>query len=219
MWKAFPKIALWKTMFFIYSIFIITALTSLFSEPLESGLTWHNFYSSLKTVSKVSIPFLIFIYCLGKWGWLVLWKSPLLGKVVNEALCPNLNGVWAGAIQSNFPMNKGEVLTKDVQLRIKADLFGMKIQLESNDGYQTSKVTHFDIHKDPKTEVFYLTYIYEGYVPIPSELDDRVYQGAATLEIIDPSGDAKLKGTYWTNRAWQRKQNTAGVITLSKVKK
>lgn len=167
----------------------------------------------------VLLASLCFVYFLGKWGWLVLWKAPLMGKIMNEALCPDLNGVWVGCIQSNFPNINGEILNKDVQVKIKADLLGMKIQLESNDNYQTSKVISFDIYKDPKTEVFYLAYIYEAYVPIPSESDDQIYQGAAKLEIIDPSGNPKLKGTYWTNRAWQRKQNTAGVITLSKVKK
>lgn len=219
MWKAFPKLALWKTIFFVFSIFVVTAFVLVFSRSIDDSLSWHNYFSLLKISSEVSVLFLCFLVFLSKWGWLILWKSPYLGKFLNESICPNLNGVWKGTIQSNFSNKEGEFLTKDVQMRIKADLLGVKIQLESSDDYQTSKVTHFDIHKDPKTEAFYLTYIYEGYIPVPKESDDRLYQGAAMLEIIDPSGNIKLKGTYWTNRAWQRKQNTAGVITLSKVNK
>lgn len=53
-------------------------------------------------------------------------------------------------------------------------------------------------------------------MPIPKKTDDRSFEGTAKLEIIVDSQDTILKGTYWANRAWQRGQNTAGILTIKR---
>lgn len=128
---------------------------------------------------------------------------------------PNLNGIWEGTIQSNYLGEDGESTTKAVTLIIDADVFGFNVILNSDDNYQSSKVVQSEIYKDPRTNTFYLSYIFEAEVPIPEETDDRLFEGAAKLEVIMVDNSTLLKGTYWTNRAWQRK-NTAGVITAKR---
>ena len=66
------------------------------------------------------------------------------------------------------------------------------------------------------TKCFYLSYIFEAHVPAPQATDDRMFEGAAKLEVVFDADDTELKGTYWTNRAWQRGLNTAGTMTASR---
>jgi hypothetical protein len=135
---------------------------------------------------------------------------------MHASVCPNLNGKWLGKTQSSYRDADGNNVAKDVELTIKADIFGFDISLRSSDGYQDSKVIQSELYKDPRTNTFYLSYIFEASVPIPDESDDRAFEGAAKLEIIVSSEDTVLKGTYWTNRVWQRGKNTAGVLTITR---
>ena len=121
-------------------------------------------------------------------------------------------------VKSNYRDENGEPITKDVLLNIRADLFGFNVSLKSKDGYQESKVVQSEIYKDPRANTFYLSYIFEASVPIPEETDDRMFEGAAKLEVVFTDEGKELKGTYWTNRAWQRRKNTAGMITVLKTK-
>jgi hypothetical protein len=104
-----------------------------------------------------------------------------------------------------------------VELIIRADLFGVSLALRSLDGYQESQVIQSELYRDPRTGTFYLSYIFEASVPIPQKTDDRVFDGASKLEIIINEENTVLKGTYWTNRAWQRGLNTAGLISMKQV--
>jgi hypothetical protein len=55
-------------------------------------------------------------------------------------------------------------------------------------------------------------------VDLPKETDDSKFDGAAKLAVRFESDDITLIGTYWTNRAWQRGDNTAGTIKLNRIK-
>ena len=121
---------------------------------------------------------------------------------------------WLGEVHSNYTDESGNNIVKEVELTIGADLFGFNLALRSLDGYQESKVIQSELYRDPRTGTFYLSYIFEASVPVPEETDDRLFEGAAKLEIIVNEADTVLKGTYWTNRAWQRGMNTAGLITM-----
>ncbi len=219
MWKVFPKLGLLKLVFFIFSVLFFAAII-LFVSPKITGNTigWVDFDSALKLSTPVTLIFLSIIFILGKWGWLAFWKFPILGGLLNKLVCPDLNGEWQGVVQSNYHDENGKPITKEVLLNIKADLFGFNVSLKSKDGYQESKVVQSEIYKDPRTSIFYLSYIFEAYVPIPEETDDRMFEGAAKLEVVFTDEGTVLKGTYWTNRAWQRRKNTAGMITVLKTK-
>jgi len=216
MWKVFPKLGLLKLLFLIFSALFLSALIIVFSSSQEDTFTWSNFGVALELATPVTLLFIAFIYILGKWGWLLLWEAPFLGRIMHKTICPNLNGEWLGEIQSNFEDSDSNHVIKKVVLRIKADIFGFDVKLKSQDGYQESKVTQSELYKDPRTNTFYLSYIFEANVPFPEDTDDRLFEGAAKLEIIVNSEDTVMKGTYWTNRAFQRGKNTAGVIAISR---
>ena len=216
MWKVFPKIGLLKVLFSIFSALFLTGLILVVGSNQGAGLTWDDFGSAFRLATPITLIFIGFIYVAGKWGWLILWKAPFLGRIMHTYVCPNLNGKWLGKIHSSYKDIDGNNVTKDVELTIKADIFGFDISLRSSDGYQDSKIIQSELYKDPRTNTFYLSYIFEGSVPIPEESDDRLFEGAAKLEIIVSSEDTVLKGTYWTNRAWQRGKNTAGILTITR---
>jgi hypothetical protein len=216
MWKVFPKIGLLKVIFSAFSALFLAGLILVIGPNQGSGIAWDGFASAFKLAAPITLLFIGIVYVIGKWGWLIIWKAPLLGKIMHASVCPNLNGKWLGTIQSSFKDNDGNNVTKEVKVTIKADIFGFNISLHSSDGYQDSKVIQSELYKDPRTNTFYLSYIFEASVPIPKETDDRSFEGAAKLEIIVGSQDTILKGTYWTNRAWQRGQNTAGILTITR---
>lgn len=217
MWKVLPKLGILKILLLIFvALFLAVLILMLDSNDNAKSISWSEFGVAFELASPVTIIFLVFIYATGKWGWSVFWKLPLLGDVLNKHICPNLNGVWTGQIESNYLDKDGNNTVKDVELRIKADLFGFNISQYSLDGYQNSKVIQSEITKDVRTGTFYLSYIFESIVPIPEETDDRTFDGAGRLEVIFVKEAMTLKGTYWTNRAWQRKQNTAGIITVTR---
>ena len=215
MWKVFPKIGLLKVLFSIFSALFLSGLIFVLVATPSGSLGWSSFGPVFELAAPVTLLFIGIIYAIGKWGWLFVWKAPYLGKIMHSSVCPNLNGNWLGQIQSSFKNDDGNNITKDVELTIKDDLFGLHVNLRSADGYQDSKVIQSELYKDPRTNNFYLSYIFEANVPIPEETDDRVFDGAAKLEIIVGSDHTEMKGTYWTNRAWQRGKNTAGVLTVT----
>ena len=213
MWKVFPKLGLLKLLLAIFSALFLSALILLMG-PDGGGLSWNNFGDSFKLTTPIILIFAIVIFVIGKWGWLVFWKLPFLGVILHKSVCPNINGKWLGEIHSSYTDENGRKTTKEVELTVKADLFGFSLTLRSLDGYQESKVIQSELYRDSRTGTFYLSYIFEASVPIPKETDDRVFDGASKLEIMVNEQNTVLKGTYWTNRAWQRGMNTAGLITM-----
>lgn len=216
MWKVFPKLGLLKAVFAVFSALFLVAVILFVGPHQTECITWSNFSSSLKLATPVTLFYIGLVYVIGKWGWMLLWKVPLLGKIMHTSVCPNLNGAWIGSIHSSFKNGDGKNITKEVKLRIKADIFGFDIIMRSSDGHQESKVIHSELYKDRRTNTFYLSYIFEGSVPFPEETDDRSFDGAARLEIDVESENTTMKGTYWTNRAWQRSNNTAGILTVER---
>ena len=213
MWKVFPKLGLLKLLLFIFSALFLSALILILGQS-SGELSWDNFYNSLKISSPITLFFCSIIFVFGKWGWRLFWKLPFLGNILHKAVCPDLNGKWLGVVHSNYIDADGKKVTKEVELTIRANLFEINLSLRSLDGYQDSKVIQSELYKDPRTGTFYLSYVFEASVPIPEETDDRVFEGAAKLEIFIDDENTFMQGTYWTNRAWQRSKNTAGLITM-----
>ncbi|PTQ86787.1 hypothetical protein [Agitococcus lubricus] len=222
MWKAFKNATLFKTILFVFYAFILLVLTKLSSiDPSNPVLLdWDSFNKNLKSASYLSISFLGIMWILSKWGWRLFWITPGLRYILNRFVCPNLNGKWKGKVFSNYKDDNGNDISKDVEISISADLLDFDIKLKSDDDYSNSKVIMSDIYRDARTGTFYISYIFEGYVPRPKPTDDRYFEGAAILEIkftetgFFGKNIIKLEGTYWTNRAWQRNKNTAGLISL-----
>ena len=183
--------------------------------PSSSG----NVSNQTALVTPVSLAFLLLIYALGKWGWKPLWKLPWLGNILNTQLCPDLNGTWEGSLESNFKDKDGNNTITPVRLEIKADMFGFQMTQKTlvsptQKSASSSEVLQCEVFKDPRTKKFYLYYLYQSTVLNPTKTDDKEFFGAAKLEVVFHKETMELKGNYWTNRAWQRNQNTAGTISV-----
>jgi len=204
MWKVLPKFFLFKTIFF--GFFIVVTFISID----------RSFANAIELSSIIILGFMAFVLVLAKWLWKPLWSIPKLDNILNRKVCPDLNGEWSGVVISNFPGQGSQSHTK-VKMKIEADFLGFSLFLNSEDGYSKSSVVQSEIYKDPKTGIYYLSYIFEAEVHLPKQNDDRLFDGAARLEVIHlEDQQLKLKGTYWTNRAWQRNLNTAGIIELTR---
>lgn len=160
MWKVFPKLGLLKAIFAVFSALFLAALIYFIGPHQTESITWNDFGPSFKLATPITLLFIGLVYVIGKWGWMLLWKAPLLGKIMHTTVCPDLNGSWVGTIHSSFKNGDGENVTKEVGLTIKADIFGFDIYLRSSDGYQESKVVQSELYKDPRTNTFYLSYIF-----------------------------------------------------------
>lgn len=215
MWRVLPRLGLLKLIFLIFSCLYFSVLFLILHQngsTIDASLD--GLINALKISTPVTLLFIGIIFILGKWGWLVLWKCPVIGRLLHKFVCPNLNGNWKGLVRSNFFDDHHNGV--EVNIDIKCDIFGYRVFVKSFDEYQQSKVTQSQIHKDAQTGAFYLSYIFQSTVPFPKETDDRLFEGAARLEIIIEKNRTTLRGTYWTNRAWQRRLNTAGILTAER---
>jgi hypothetical protein len=212
MWNVLPKLGLIKMVFWLFSAMLLAVLIPQFHTDGDV-----SYRRMLEASFPATLVFGSFIYFLGKWGWKIFWHMPLLGKLLNRHVCPNLNGKWHSEVISNHDDGSGKRSIRTVSFTIKADFFGFDIRAESNDNYMNSCVVLSKIYKDCKTGKFCVMYMFEATVPVPDRSDDRIFDGAAKLEVIfDDNNNLFLDGVYWTNRAWQRKLNTAGRIKISK---
>ena len=216
MWKVFPKFGLLKLLFSAFSALLLAVLVLFLPASPDHGFGWSSFSGALKFAVPVMILFLGFVYAVGRWGWLLLWKIPGLKGILNRKVCPNLNGTWDGLIESTH-VEDGSALVKEVTLEIQADLFGFNIELKSDDSYQSSRVVQSELYKNSRDSQFYLSYIFESKVWEPKPTDEEFFQGAAQLAIhIQENGVTELEGTYWTNRNWREGLQTAGRLTATR---
>lgn len=211
MWKVFPKFGLAKILLLMLCIISTTGLI----WKTQGWLGVSEFFSDggFSVVSSLVLPvlavFLLTTWLMGKYVWRWLWKIPFLDKILNTKVCPDLNGIWHGYISSTYNSEQ-----KEVTMVIKASFFGFDMHLISNDNYQRSTVMQSEILKDPRDGSFYLSYIFEAVVDQPQKTDDAKFDGAAKLHLRFEEDTIKLVGTYWTNRGWQRGEQTAGNICL-----
>ncbi|EKO3438038.1 hypothetical protein NTE19_001884 [Vibrio fluvialis] len=221
MWKIFPKLGLAKLFMTAICLLVATGMVSL-TDGL-SGVA--SFYKNggFEVVSSLTFPVLLIsmgtTWLLGTYVWRLVWKIPYIGTtVLNQKVCPDLNGTWVGKTVSTYLDEEGKRKEKEVKLEIKATFFDFDIRLVSLDNYQRSTVVQSEIYKDHRDGSFYLSYIFESVIDQPLESDDSKFDGSAKLHIRFEEKDVKLVGVYWTNRCWQKGEQTAGSIALHKSK-
>lgn len=216
MWKVLPKLGLIKALAFIFSILLLSVILCLLGgADFLVALSFDNLLEISTYSSGVSLLFVFIIWLLAKWGWKLVWYIPKLDRILNETVCPNLNGKWTGYVVSSFKDEEGNSKKKHVEMVIKANFIGFEIKLKSTDNYQRSTVIQSEIYKDPRDSNFYVSYIFESVIDNPLPTDDSKFDGAAKLVVRFENNNIFLVGTYWTNRAWQRGENTAGTISLT----
>lgn len=215
MWKVLPKFGLAKLSFLLLCLVITTGL--IWKTQGWLGVSEFFFDGGLSVVSSLVLPvlavFFLITWIFGTYAWRFIWAIPLLDRHLNQKVCPDLNGAWHGTTISTY---RGEEIKKEVKMVIKASFFGFDMRLFSVDGYQRSTVIQSEIIKDPRDGSFYLSYIFESVVDQPQKTDDAKFDGAAKLHIRFEENIVKLVGVYWTNRGWQRGEQTAGSICLKK---
>jgi len=218
-----------KTVFYIFGTMLV--LIFLLLSSIKGGF-------SLNLISLSLLLTTVLFWLLGATPfWRKLWKRfPKL----NRWFFPDLNGVWKGEQESNWPLierlvnassNQQEIYNADqpdvplrktkVTVRITANLFRVKVTLVSqprssdlSEPYSESYTYVAVPRKNPDTDAFELFYFYKNTTTYPVTTDTNSHDGAAKLEV---SADGQLKGINMTNRQWHRGMNTAGKLVLERI--
>jgi hypothetical protein len=186
---------------------------------------------SLKQVTTAaSITGVVILLIGNKWVFCPLWRL----DPIQSFLFPYIAGEWEGQVSSNWPVVTAmssafidgseahpsgdrdiEVLgtaDKPIKVTIEADLFHIRMSLQTTDDYSTSQT----IFVTPRRSlgVAELVYIYQNDTPVPVNTDALNHLGAAYLKIAFRDGERVMEGTYWTARNWTKGLNTAGRIVL-----
>ena len=169
----------------------------------------------------------------GHWApWRLVWRTlPVLNRWF-----PDLNGVWVGSTNSNWPtikkmvdtaLSTGRVNEQELHdtpeqsdamaVRITNSLFALRIEacLSSTDG-ESHSITAKP-WRDQHIGRVHLSYVYRQYTPNHSSTDEETHLGAADLALTADDFTA-AEGTYWTRRSWRTGRNTAGTLQLSKLR-
>lgn len=163
--------------------------------------------------------------------WRLLWRLiPSLNRWF-----PDLNGVWVGTTNSNWPtvkklvetaLSTGKVTEQDLHdtpeqsdamaVQITNSLFTLRIAagLSSTDGESHSITAKPWRHQH--TDRIHLSYVYEQHTPNHAATDEETHLGAADLALAKEDF-SKGTGTYWTRRSWRTGRNTAGTLELSRL--
>ena len=182
MWKVLPKFGIAKIILLLLCLLLTVGLV--WSTQGWIGLTGFFADDGLGIVSGIVTPVLLVFVCviwlLGKFVWRWFWRIPIIGKLLNQKVCPDLNGCWMGNIVS---MYDGQRIEKEVKMNIDASFFGFTMHLQSTDGYQRSTVMQSELLKDSRDGSFYLSYIFESVVDQPKPTDQPKFDGAARLHV------------------------------------
>ena len=149
------------------------------------------------------------IYLFFRFFGMFLWSVPGFSSVLNKFVGPDLRGEWTGDFQ--FKGVDGQPLSKKLKFEITMSVFHFSMSMISDDEYSTSHVVLSRVLKDDVFGSFVLYYVFESEVVKPLETDVSSFLGSAKLRV--KSGTV-LIGTYWTNRNWQNRMQTAGCIKL-----
>lgn len=195
------------------------------------SLDINDFSDWLRAISySLSIASILVLLIGGTRVWRYIWeKFPSL----NKKIYPDLNGLWQGEIESNWPIIQAKTTgsklhdcnqesgRKKVTLKIHASWFNMKMFLKTTDQYSESETIFslIPIHGSDGSE-HQLQYIYRNVTDKPLDSDSGNHEGAALLKIRNElSDEPRLEGVYWTNRNWTKGLNTAGKINLTRISK
>lgn len=172
------------------ALFLIVTIVS-YALPFVDPIKY------LSTISSIAY-FLILIYC--KWGWRIH-----IGKICLSST-PDLNGKWTVVIR--YKNSLGNILEKTCHAQIKQDLFGIQVNLKTNEILSHSICA--EIVKDHEIQCLYYTYITDPSVECRKNNPSQF--GTAKIEILgldfkcsDKSDKTakkrvqKMEGDYWTN--------------------
>jgi hypothetical protein len=200
----------------------MTALIALLYAQIFPAEGW----SDLWRIASVSATIAgLVIVILGQTAaFAAISRLPIIRGIV-----PPIDGDWIGEFTSNFPKIaeafrlKADDLDQPITacFKIRARLFNVTIStvsLSPRPGYMRSDTTAFRISRCSMTQRDVIHYVYDAVVRDPKESDVDRFNGAARLTVLREGTDITLDGAYWTDRNWQRGQNTAGTLSLRRAK-
>lgn len=189
------------------------------APPQDSGAAWEWWKIASGAVTEAAV----LVTVLGQTPLFpLLCRLPLVRNWL-----PPIDGAWTAALESNWPAIQQRVdpQATDVALTpvkatvtIRARLFFVRINLESDDRYSTSKTIFVRASRDAEDGTTQLHYIYRNSTKVPAATDSSAHDGAACLNVEGPPDAIWLEGVYWTNRNWHKGLNTAGKIALRRAK-
>lgn len=213
------------------SLLLIVVAAAVYADDLLNWLGYTVADATLvRALPVILLGFFSVIFApVGYWApWRAIWR---LFPSLNNWL-PDLNGVWVGTTNSNWPTIKtlveraqshervSEQELHDIQdqsdamaVQITCNLFSLKIQaaLTSTKGKSYSITAKPWRHQH--TQLVHLSYVYQQETPNAAATDEESHLGAADLA-LEGEAFSILKGTYWTRRSWRTGRNTAGTINL-----
>jgi hypothetical protein len=137
-----------------------------------------------------------------------LWKLPFLqGWLVK---IPNLNGVWAGEMQSTWidPATNAGIPPIPTTATITQTLTTITVDFKTGEMESQSVVA--DISCDSHRRITEVKYIYQSEPEASVRDRSAIHYGSAKLAVKTVRGTVWLKGNYWTDR------KTTGTISLKK---
>ena len=210
MWDLFSR----KVKFQIFGFFTILfllgyILTGNVLPEVELNFEFATGYSKLLSYFAT---YLTLVYFTLKFIGMAPWHIKPFRAWLNKNIGPDLRGNWSARI--SYVNAGGDKSEKELFFDIKMTLFDFSMSMHGDDSYSISNVVASKIVRDDLMGSFVLYYMFESEVAMPLETDVANFQGSAKLRI---GVDEVLIGSYWTNRNYQNRKQTAGPIRLEKV--
>lgn len=216
------------------SLLLIVVAAAVYADDLLNWLGYSVADAMLvRALPAILLGVLSVIFApTGYWApWRFVWRQiPSLNNWF-----PDLNGVWVGTTNSNWPtirtlVEKAEsherVSEQELHdtpdqsdamaVEITCNLFSLKIHaaLTSTKGKShsiTAKPWRYQ-----HSQLVHLSYVYRQETPNVAVTDEESHLGAADLA-LEGENYSMLTGTYWTRRSWRTGRNTAGTLDLKRL--
>jgi len=164
--------------------------------------------------------------------WRILWRQV---PALNTLVFPDLNGIWYGMTQSNWPvvsqlreaalgegavdpaaLSKIELVSGEIAIEIKSSLFGMAVRSSVATGAGDPTTVMVRAQKNFETGNYELFYVYRQTTSDARAAEESSHLGA-TMLVIRPGLKPDAEGFYRTRRNWREGMSTAGTISAQRV--
>lgn len=182
MFQLLPKTKVISTIAGVYALLVVSLfiLFGAFGAPLRPWL-------ALSGAAVIDVALIAFVYA----GWRPLWG---VVPSLNRWLYPDLNGRWCATIDWVKDEEAGRA---SGTVHITQDFFKMSIEMDAE--RSESNTVALCVRKDPESGRPLLHYIYEVREKYTEPGQNKVYRGAASLQLDAQSLD-ELAGNYFTSR-------------------
>jgi len=214
----YQTIGIAKALTFFATLSGIVFVVWLLVEPPPSDASLHYWWGA---ISKSVAATALMVAALG--------QSPIfpyLCKIPGvSSYFPDISGKWRTVSVSNWAQIRERLENVDKSkpvspingtVTIKARLFFIRMNLETDTNYSTSKTLFVNAARDAEDGSIELRYIYLNSTLSPELTDSSAHSGAACVTIRNGEDGLWMEGAYWTNRNWRQGLNTAGTITFKR---